>query len=114
MKIIIWITITKTLVLMTKNTILENINEIEFLYKLIKEDIRTMNSITQFATASQVLDGRRNERLRIGRTADELREYLDKFFTSLTPDNKSELVQIVTTRESSFTHLEEMVFKLYH
>jgi len=76
-----------------------------------------MNSITQSATASQVLDidSRRNERLRIGRTADELHEYLDKFFpTWLTPANKKELVQIVTTTESSFTRLEEMVFKLYH
>lgn len=74
-----------------------------------------MNSIEQSTTASQVLDGRRNERLRIGRTADELREYLDKFFpTSLTPDNKKELVQKVMTTESSFTCLEEMVFKLYH
>jgi len=70
-----------------------------------------MNSIT---TTSQVLD-KRNERLRIGRTANELREYLDKFVsTSLTPDNKRELIQTVMTTESSFTHLEEMVFKLYH
>ena len=91
-----------------------NINEIDFLDKLIKEKSETMNSIEQSTTTSQVLDGRRNERLRIGRTSDELHEYLDKFFPSLTPDNKSELVQIVTTRESSFTHLEEMVFKLYH
>lgn len=70
-----------------------------------------MSSIT-----SQILDvySRRNERLRVGRTADELREYLDKFFDSLTPDNKNELVQTVMTTESSFTHLEEMVFKLYH
>ena len=67
-----------------------------------------MNSIT-----SQILD-KRNERLRVGRTADELREYLDKFFNSLAPDNKNELVQTVMTTESSFTHLEEMVFKLYH
>ena len=65
------------------------------------------------STTSQILD-RRNERLRIGRTADELREYLDKFFDSLTPDNKNELVQTVMITESSFTHLEEMVFKLYH
>jgi hypothetical protein len=65
------------------------------------------------STPSQILD-RRNERLRIGRTADELREYLDKFFDSLTPANKNELVQTVMTTESSFTHLEEMVFKLYH
>ena len=70
-----------------------------------------MNSIT-----SQILnvDSRRNERLRVGRTADELREYLDKFFNSLTPDNKNELVQTVMMTESSFTHLEEMVFKLFH
>ena len=68
-----------------------------------------MNSIT-----SQILnvDSRRNERLRVGRTADELREYLDKFFNSLTPDNKNELVQTEMMTESSFTHLEEMVFKL--
>jgi len=73
-----------------------------------------MSSVTKFPTPSQILD-RRNERLRIGRTADELREYLDKFVsTSLTPDNKRELVQTVMTTESSFTHLEEMVFKLYH
>lgn len=100
-----------------KKTFLENINKIENLIKLIKEKSETMNSITQSATASQVLDidSRRNERLRIGRTANELHEYLEKFFpTSLTPDNKSELVQIVMTTESSFTHLEEMIFKLYH
>jgi hypothetical protein len=100
---------------MTKKTILENINKvgikIENLIKLIKEKLETMNSIT---TESQVLD-RRNERLRIGRTADELHEYLDTFFpTSLTPDNKRELVQTVMTTESSYTHLEEMIFKLYH
>jgi len=79
--------------------------------KLIKEKLETMNSIT-----SQILnvDSRRNERLRVGRTADELREYLDKFFNSLTPDNKNELVQTVMMTESSFTHLEEMVFKLFH
>jgi hypothetical protein len=75
-----------------------------------------MNSITKSATSTQIIDinSRRNERLRIGRTADELREYLDKFFDSLTPDNKNDLVQTVMTTESSFTHLEEMVFKLYH
>jgi len=103
---------------MTKKTILENINKVEIkienLIKLIKEKLETMNSITQSATTSQVLD-RRNERLRIGRTADELHEYLDTFFpTSLTPDNKRELVQTVMMTESSYTHLEEMIFKLYH
>ena len=91
-----------------------NINEIDFLDKLIKEKSETMNSIEQSTTTSQVLDGRRNERLRIGRTSDELHEYLDKFFPSLTRDNKRDLVQTVMKRESSFTHLEEMVFKLYH
>jgi hypothetical protein len=55
------------------------------------------------------------ERLFIGRSADELRQYVDKFFpTVLTPDNKSELVEMVMKTESSFTHLEEMIFKLYH
>jgi hypothetical protein len=105
---------------MTKKTILEDINKvrikIEKLIKLIKEKSETMNSITQSATASQVLDidSRRNKRLSIGRTSDELHEYLDKFFPSLTRDNKRDLVQTVMKRESSFTHLEEMVFKLYH
>lgn len=55
------------------------------------------------------------ERLRIGRTAYELHQYVDKLFpTLLTPDNKSELVETVMKTESSFTHLEEMIFKLYH
>jgi hypothetical protein len=100
---------------MTKKTILENINEIrikiEKLIKLIKEKSETMNSFS-----NQILDfeSRRNERLRLGRTADDLLEYLDKFFPSLTPDNKRDLVTKVMKRESSFTHLEEMVFKLYH
>jgi hypothetical protein len=55
------------------------------------------------------------ERLRTGRTAYELRQYVDKLFPILlTPDNKSELVETVMKTESSFTHLEEMIFKLYH
>ena len=55
------------------------------------------------------------ERLRIGRTAYELSQYVDKLFpTLLTPDNKNELVETVMKTESSFTHLEEMIFKLYH
>ena len=75
-----------------------------------------MKSFTQSVT-SQVLDIdlRKNERLRIGRTPDELRQYADSLFpTLLTPDEKSKLVQTVMRTESSFTHLEEIVLKLYH
>jgi hypothetical protein len=58
---------------------------------------------------------RREERLRKGRTLDELREYLDNFVnTSLSAEQKNELVQLTINSESSFTHLEELVFNLYH
>ena len=58
---------------------------------------------------------RRNERLQIERTADELRQYLDKLYpTLLTPDQKSEVIKATMSSESSFTHLEELVFKIYH
>lgn len=77
-----------------------------------------MNSITQSATSStQILDIdlRRNERLRVGRTSDELRQYVDKIFpTSLTPEEKNDLIQKAMTTEPSFTHLEELIFELYH
>jgi hypothetical protein len=58
---------------------------------------------------------RREERLRKGRTSDELREYLDNFVTtSLSAEQKNELVKLTIKSESSFTHLEELVFNLYH
>jgi hypothetical protein len=50
-----------------------------------------------------------------GRTLDELREYLDNFVnTSLSAEQKNELVQLTINSESSFTHLEELFFKLHH
>ena len=76
-----------------------------------------MNSNTQSATSTQILDIdlRRNERLRVGRTSDELRQYVDKMFpTSLTPEEKNDLIQKAMTTEPSFTHLEELIFELYH
>ena len=76
-----------------------------------------MKSITQSATSTQILDIdlRRNERLRVGRNAFELRQYVDKIFpTLLTPEEKSDLVQKAMTTEPSFTHLEELIFELYH
>jgi hypothetical protein len=58
---------------------------------------------------------RRNDRLRVGRTSDELRQYADELFpTLLTPEEKSDLVQKAMTTEPSFTHLEELIFELYH
>jgi hypothetical protein len=55
------------------------------------------------------------ERLQIERTADELRQYLDKLYpTLLTPDQKSEVIKSTMSSESSFTHLEQLVFELYH
>ena len=76
-----------------------------------------MSSNTQSATSTQILDIdlRRNERLRVGRTSDELRQYVDKMFpTSLTPEEKNDLIQKAMTTEPSFTHLEELIFELYH
>ena len=76
-----------------------------------------MNSNIQSATSTQILDIdlRRNERLRVGRTSYELRQYVDKIFpTSLTPEEKNDLIQKAMTTESSFTHLEELIFELYH
>ena len=72
-----------------------------------------MKSNTESTTSS--IDLRRNERLRVGRTSDELRQYADKLFPILlTPEEKSDLVQKAMTTEPSFTHLEELIFKLYH
>jgi len=72
-----------------------------------------MKSDTQATTSS--IDLRRNERLRVGRTSDELRQYADELFpTLLTPEEKSDLVQKAMTTEPSFTHLEELIFELYH
>ena len=77
-----------------------------------------MKSITQSATSSsQILDIdlRRNERLRVGRNVSELRQYVEeKFPNLLTPEEKSDLVQKAMTTEPSFTHLEELIFELYH
>lgn len=77
-----------------------------------------MKSITQSATSSsQILDIdlRRNERLRVGRNVSELRQYVEeKFPNLLTPEEKSDLVQKAMTTETSFTHLEELIFELYH
>ena len=76
-----------------------------------------MKSITQSATSTQILDIdlRRNERLRVGRNASELRQYVEeKFPNLLTPEEKSDLVQKAMTTETSFTHLEELIFELYH
>ena len=58
---------------------------------------------------------RQEERLRKGRGLDELREYLDILYpTVLSVEEKNELVQLTIKSESSFTHLEELVFNLYH
>ena len=58
---------------------------------------------------------RQEERLRKGRGLDELREYLDILYpTVLSVEEKNELVQLTIKSESSFTHLEERVFNLYH
>lgn len=58
---------------------------------------------------------RQEERLRKGRGSDELREYLDNLYpTVLSAEEKNELVQLSIKSESSFTHLEELVFNLYH
>ena len=59
-------------------------SELKLKIKLIKQKSETMNSIS-----NQILDfeSRRKERLRLGRTADELLEYLDKFFPSLLTTN---------------------------
>ena len=68
-------------------------------------------------STNQILDIelRRNERLRVGRTSHELRQYIDEFFpTVLTPEERSDLVQKAMTSERSFTHLEELIFELYH
>jgi len=55
------------------------------------------------------------ERLRKGRGSDELRKYLDNFYpTVLSAEQRNELVQLTIKSESSFTHLEELVFNLYH
>ncbi len=69
------------------------------------------------SNTSQILDIdlRRNERLRVGRASDELRKYVDELFpTLLTHEEKSDLVQKAMTTEPSFTHLEELIFELYH
>jgi len=71
-----------------------------------------MKSNTQSTTSIEL---RRNDRLRVGRTSDELRQYADELFpTLLTPEEKSDLVQKAMTTEPSFTHLEELIFELYH
>jgi len=58
---------------------------------------------------------RQEERLRKGRGLDELREYLDILYpTVLSVEEKNELVQLTIKSESSFTHLEELVFNLHH
>ena len=74
-----------------------------------------MKSNTQSTNQIIDIELRRNERLRVGRTSDELRQYIDEFFpTVLTPEEKSDLVQKAMTTEPSFTHLEELIFELYH
>lgn len=61
------------------------------------------------------IDLRRNKRLRVGRTSDELRRYVDELFpTVLTPEEKSDLIQKAMTTEPSFTNLEKLIFELYH
>jgi hypothetical protein len=72
-----------------------------------------MKSNTESTSSS--IELRRNERLRVGRTSDELRKYVDEFFpTVLNSEQRSDLVQIAMTTESSFTNLEQLIFELYH
>jgi hypothetical protein len=72
-----------------------------------------MKSNTESTTSS--IELRRNERLRVGRTSDELRRYVDDLFsTVLTPEEKSDLIQKAMTTEPSFTNLEQLIFELYH
>jgi hypothetical protein len=72
-----------------------------------------MKSNTESTTSS--IELRRNERLRVGRTSDELRRYVDDLFTTvLTPEEKSDLIQKAMTTEPSFTNLEQLIFELYH
>ena len=75
-----------------------------------------MKSFTQSVTSQFLdIDLRRNERLRVGRNVSELRQYVEeKFPNLLTPEEKSDLVQKAMTTETSFTHLEELIFELYH
>jgi hypothetical protein len=70
-----------------------------------------MKSI-QIATLEE---SRQNERLQIERTPYELRQYLDKLYpTLLTPEQKSKVIKAAMSSESSFTHVEELVFEFYH
>lgn len=72
-----------------------------------------MKSNTESTTSS--IELKRNERLRVGRTSDELRRYVDELFpTVLTPEEKSDLIQKAMTTEPSFTNLEQLIFELYH
>ena len=61
---------------------------------------------------------RRSERLRTGRTAEELRQHLDDAYPTysalLSPYEKNELVRETLRTEASFTRLQEIFLRFHH
>lgn len=61
---------------------------------------------------------RRSERLRTGRTAEELRQHLDDAYPTysalLSPDEKNELIRETLRSEASFMRLQEIFLRFHH